>query len=125
MLSANSSKVYELGLRNPFRIGFDDTGKLIISETGWYTWEEINSGGPGANFGWPYFEGGDGGVSDRTVQYPQVLPNSAAFYAAVANGSIVVTAPFIALNHLESLAGLPVERGGRRLGVSDGRELSG
>jgi glucose/arabinose dehydrogenase len=104
-LSANSSKVYQLGLRNPFRIAFDDEGRLIMSETGWNTYEELNTGGPGANFGWPYFEGGDGGVSIKTLQYPSVLPNASAFYAAVDNGTIVITAPFRAINHQDSAPG--------------------
>ena len=61
-LNANHSKVYQLGLRNPFSIGFAPDGRLLISNTGWNSWEEIESGHAGANFGWPYFEGGDNGV---------------------------------------------------------------
>ncbi|WP_081614422.1 lectin-like domain-containing protein [Novipirellula maiorica] len=58
---ANRSKVYQLGLRNPFRIAVDDaTGRLFIGDVGWTTWEEINTGDPGTNFGWPYYEGGQG-----------------------------------------------------------------
>ena len=64
-LSANHSKVYQLGLRNPFSIGFAQDGRLFISNTGWFSWEEIESGYAGANFGWPYFEGGDNGVFYR------------------------------------------------------------
>ena len=61
-LSANHSKVYQSGLRNPFSIGFAQDGRLFISNTGWGSWEEIESGHAGANFGWPYYEGGDNGV---------------------------------------------------------------
>ena len=58
---ANRSKVYQLGLRNPFRIAVDDvTGRLFIGDVGWTAWEEINTGDPGTNFGWPYYEGGQG-----------------------------------------------------------------
>ena len=58
---ANSAKVYQLGLRNPFRISVDDaTGQLYVGDVGWATWEEINAAGPGANFGWPFYEGGNG-----------------------------------------------------------------
>ncbi len=98
-LDANASKVWQMGLRNPYTMAFSQDGKLMISETGWYSWEEINSGGKGANFGWPYFEGGDTGEMVRTPEY-QNLPSAAAFYAAVANGSIVVTAPFRAFSHV-------------------------
>jgi glucose/arabinose dehydrogenase len=65
-LDLNSAKVYQIGLRNPFTMGFDPDGRLFITETGWNTFEEINTGGAGANFGWPWFEGGDSGLSART-----------------------------------------------------------
>ena len=68
-LSTNSAKVYQLGLRNPFSMGFTDDGRLFISNTGWFSWEEIESGSGGANFGWPYFEGGDDGVVLPTPGY--------------------------------------------------------
>lgn len=59
---SNRSKVYQLGVRNPFRISFDPpTGALYVGDVGWNTWEEINRGGPGANFGWPCYEGNDAG----------------------------------------------------------------
>ncbi|MEM7553097.1 MAG: PA14 domain-containing protein [Cyanobacteria bacterium P01_A01_bin.84] len=56
---SNRSKVFNLGSRNPFRFTFDDeTGKLFIGDVGWKTWEEVNSGEPGSNYGWPFYEGG-------------------------------------------------------------------
>ena len=97
-LDDNSSKVYQLGLRNPFSMGFDQDGHLIITNTGWYSWEEIESGPPGANFGWPYYEGGDNGVLLRAPGY-QDLPGAAAFFAAVASGAITVTPAFRAFAH--------------------------
>jgi len=57
----NRSKVYQLGLRNPFRFSFDKpTGQLFVGDVGWGAWEEVNRAGPGANFGWPCYEGGNG-----------------------------------------------------------------
>ncbi len=57
-LNANRAKVYALGLRNPFRFTFaPSTGELVVGEVGNSTWEEINRGAPGANFGWPCYEG--------------------------------------------------------------------
>ena len=64
-LDSDRAKVYQLGLRNPFSVTFAPDGRLFIADTGWNSWEEIDSGGPGANFGWPFFEGDDGGVSAR------------------------------------------------------------
>lgn len=91
---ANRSKVYQLGLRNPFRIAVDsETGQLYIGDVGWTRWEEINSAGPGANFGWPYYEGGSGN-SVRTPGY-DALPEAIAFY----NSGQSVTASQYALNH--------------------------
>ena len=92
---SNRSKVYQLGLRNPFRMEIDPvTGQIYIGDVGWSTWEEINTGGPGANFGWPYYEGGNGVSSQQTGGY-QDLPEAQAFYAS---GTPVVPS-LVALNH--------------------------
>ena len=56
--ASNRSKVYALGVRNPFRFTFEPgTGRLVVGDVGAERWEEINAGGPGANFGWPCLEG--------------------------------------------------------------------
>lgn len=64
-----ASKVWALGLRNPFRMVRDvntgssdeslgEPGTLIIGDVGRYFYEEINyCEGPANNFGWPSFEG--------------------------------------------------------------------
>lgn len=57
-VTSNRSKVYALGLRNPFRFTLHPaTGDLFIGEVGNNAWEEINRGRVGANFGWPCYEG--------------------------------------------------------------------
>jgi len=57
-LTANRAKVWAMGLRNPFRFTFHPTtGALWVGEVGNNTWEELNVGTAGANFGWPCFEG--------------------------------------------------------------------
>ncbi len=77
--NANRSKVYQYGLRNPFRLTVDPaTGALYIGDVGWTRWEEVNTGAAGANFGWPYFEGGNG-TPVRTPSYEN-LPEAQAFY---------------------------------------------
>ncbi len=45
------------GLRNPFTFGFNPGGTLIINDVGQSTWEEVNLGVPGADYGWPSTEG--------------------------------------------------------------------
>lgn len=107
-LSSNAAKVYQLGLRNPFSMAFDTNGNLLITETGWESYEEINSGGPGANFGWPYYEGGDNGVLVPAPGYSQ-FPDAAAFYADVAAGNITITAPVRAFSHDSSAPGYQVQ----------------
>ena len=114
-LSANRSKVYQLGLRNPFSMGFAQDGRLFISNTGWYSWEEIESGHAGANFGWPYFEGGDNGVLLKAPGYQNLpsdparnLPSAAEFYSAVESGAITITPAYRAFAHDENEPGFQV-----------------
>lgn len=50
--------IWALGLRNPFAFTFQPgTGRMFINDVGWNTWEEINQGVAGANYGWPNAEG--------------------------------------------------------------------
>jgi uncharacterized repeat protein (TIGR03803 family) len=50
--------IWALGLRNPFSFAFQPgTGRMLINDVGEDTWEEINEGLPGANYGWPNAEG--------------------------------------------------------------------
>ena len=50
--------IWALGLRNPFTFAFQPgTGSMFINDVGQNTWEEINDGIAGANYGWPDTEG--------------------------------------------------------------------
>jgi glucose/arabinose dehydrogenase len=50
--------IWALGLRNPFSFAIQpNTGKVFINDVGEQTWEEINRGAAGANYGWPRYEG--------------------------------------------------------------------
>ncbi|HWM31860.1 MAG TPA: PQQ-dependent sugar dehydrogenase [Methyloceanibacter sp.] len=56
--TAGADEIYALGLRNPFRDSFDRAlGTFFIADVGQKTWEEINLGQNGANYGWKVFEG--------------------------------------------------------------------
>jgi glucose/arabinose dehydrogenase len=53
--------IWAKGLRNPFTFGFQPgTGRMLINDVGENTWEEINDGAAGANYGWPNQEGTGG-----------------------------------------------------------------
>ncbi len=91
---ANRSKVYQYGLRNPFRFSVHpNSGQVYIGDVGWSKWEELNAGAPGANFGWPYYEGGNG-TNIKTTSY-QDLASAQAFYAS----GQPATPAMLALNH--------------------------
>jgi glucose/arabinose dehydrogenase len=53
-------EIYALGLRNPYRIAHDPNSRRVrffINDVGQGTWEEIDRGIAGANYGWPTREG--------------------------------------------------------------------
>ena len=92
--NSNRSKVYQYGLRNAFRFNVDpQTGVVYIGDVGWGTWEEVNVGAPGANFGWPYYEGGDG--TNLPAPGYEFLPEAQAFFASGGEA----TPAILALNH--------------------------
>lgn len=50
--------IWAIGLRNPFSLSFSPiTGQMLINDVGEHTYEEINVGVAGANYGWPKTEG--------------------------------------------------------------------
>lgn len=51
-------EIWALGLRNPFTFAFQlGTTRMFINDVGQNTWEEINDGIAGSNYGWPTTEG--------------------------------------------------------------------
>src|SRR5215211_3704202 len=56
--SSNNRAIWALGLRNPFKFAIKPgTSTIFINDVGEDTWEEINQGAAGANYGWPIYEG--------------------------------------------------------------------
>ena len=73
--NSNQSKVFDYGVRNSYRFSFDPVTNLpVLGDVGWSSWEEINTGPAGSNFGWPYLEG-----PGPTGSYKD-LPQAMAFY---------------------------------------------
>jgi len=69
-LTATRSRVWAYGVRNDFRFNFrPGTNTIFSGDVGWYTTEEIDAFGAGANLGWPCWEGLDwnGNTADPTT----------------------------------------------------------
>src|SRR5204863_5085214 len=67
--------IWALGLRNPFTFAVQPgTGRIFINDVGQNTFEEINDGIAGSNYGWPNSEGlrqpGDTATSIGTYRDP-------------------------------------------------------
>ena len=71
--TGNNRAIWARGLRNPFKIAVRrGTGTLFINDVGGASWEEINHGTAGANYGWPVHEGvaNDPPYADPIFAYP-------------------------------------------------------
>jgi glucose/arabinose dehydrogenase len=58
--TATCTEIYDYGLRNPFRFAFDpntSATRFFINDVGQNTWEEVDRGGSGLNYGWDLREG--------------------------------------------------------------------
>jgi glucose/arabinose dehydrogenase len=56
--SGKNRAIWAMGLRNPFKFAIKPgTSTLFINDVGQNTWEEVNRGVAGANYGWPIHEG--------------------------------------------------------------------
>ncbi|MGI0005548.1 MAG: PQQ-dependent sugar dehydrogenase, partial [Nitrososphaera sp.] len=82
-------EIWALGLRNPFTFAFSSTGVMHINDVGQDSWEEVNVGKAGANYGWPACEGTCSNSNFVNPIYTYAHPSSsgrsiagAAFYEA-------------------------------------------
>lgn len=56
--TGDNRAIWALGVRNPFTFSFQEgTGRMFVNDVGENTWEEINDGIAGSNYGWPNCEG--------------------------------------------------------------------
>jgi glucose/arabinose dehydrogenase/fibronectin type 3 domain-containing protein len=82
------SKVWLYGVRNPFRFSVQPVhGDIWFGDVGWNSWEEVNQGERGANYGWPCYEGTGAVSAYAGYTVCQNLPASS------------VTAPYHTYNH--------------------------
>jgi len=84
---ANRS-IWALGLRNPFTFAFQPgTGRLFINDVGQNTWEEINDGIAGSNYGWPTFEGVSSAAGFRSPLFAYAHGDGPTTGCAIAGGA--------------------------------------
>ena len=82
--TGDNRSIWALGLRNPFTFAFQPgTGRLFINDVGQATWEEINDGLAGANYGWPATEGP---TTDPRFRAPVYAYSSASGAACAITG---------------------------------------
>jgi glucose/arabinose dehydrogenase len=122
--ASHRSRVWSYGLRNPFRIArrpgtgspdptTGDPGTLYIGEVGWNTWEEVDVARiPGANFGWPCFEGP---APDSSYQAASPAHHGCGTLGTAENPAPAI-GPIAAFHHLQASLSLPPGTRGRVVG---------
>src|ERR1044072_9209630 len=95
--TGNNRAIWALGLRNPFTFAFQPgTGRLFINDVGQNTWEEINDGIAGSNYGWPSTEGPTSNPNFRSPLFSYGHGSSSTTGCAIVGGGFYnpVTAQF-------------------------------
>ena len=83
--SGKNRAIWALGLRNPFTFAFHPAGTpMFINDVGQNTWEEINEGVAGANYGWPTTEGM---TTDPRFRTPRHAYNHSGGACAITGGT--------------------------------------
>jgi glucose/arabinose dehydrogenase len=68
--SGQNQAIWALGLRNPFTFTFQPSStRMFINDVGQNTWEEIDDGIAGSNYGWPDTEGSTSDPRFRSPLY--------------------------------------------------------
>ncbi|MEM7307985.1 MAG: PQQ-dependent sugar dehydrogenase [Planctomycetota bacterium] len=134
-LGSNPSRVWALGLRNPFRmLVFPGTGAsdvalgqpnvLGIGDVGWETWEEFDICQGAENFGWPCYE-----ALVPEPAYQAFQPSSAAFPTCATPLHGNLTDPIVAWHQFAATtyepAGTYVDEQGNPLPGFSGRSAIG
>jgi len=84
----NNRSIWAFGLRNPFTFAFQPgTGRMFINDVGEVTWEEINDGIAGSNYGWNLSEGPTSNQAFRAPLFAYQHGFSATAGCAIAGGA--------------------------------------
>jgi len=81
-----SQEIWAYGLRNPFTFQFSSNGTMHIADVGLASWEEINVGLAGANYGWATCEG--------ACSTPPLVDPLYAYAPPPSNGASIIGGPF-------------------------------
>ncbi|HEX7294296.1 MAG TPA: PQQ-dependent sugar dehydrogenase [Pyrinomonadaceae bacterium] len=86
--SGKNRAIWALGLRNPFTFAFQPgTTRMFINDVGQNTWEEINDGIAGSNYGWALTEGPTSDARFRSPLFAYAHGVSATTGCAIAGGT--------------------------------------
>lgn len=86
--TGNNRSIWALGLRNPFTFAFQPgTTRVFINDVGQTTFEEINDGIAGSNYGWPIEEGPSANPNFRPPLFAYGHGFSATTGCAIAGGA--------------------------------------
>lgn len=104
MTTGANQAIWALGLRNPFTFNFQlSTGRMFLNDVGEGTWEEINDGIAGSNYGWPTTEGPTSNPAFRGPLYAYRHSNWLVTGFAIVGGAFynppVVTFPSSYVGH--------------------------
>jgi len=83
-----NKSIWSLGLRNPFTFAFQqNTSRMFINDVGQSTWEEINDGIAGSNYGWPTTEGVTSDPAFRSPLFAYGHGSTSTTGCAIAGGA--------------------------------------
>jgi glucose/arabinose dehydrogenase len=92
--SGANQSIWALGLRNPFTFSMDPvSGRMFIDDVGENSWEEINDGIAGSNYGWPTTEGSTTDVRFRSPIYAYPHTGGAITGCAITGGAVYNPGP--------------------------------
>ena len=93
--SGVNRSIWALGLRNPFTFAVNPlSGALFINDVGQNTWEEINLGTAGANYGWPATEGSTSNPEYQSPLYAYPHPDGCAISGGAFHNLLTPQFPF-------------------------------
>jgi glucose/arabinose dehydrogenase len=93
--SGANRAIWALGLRNPFTFAFQPlSGTLFINDVGASSWEEINLGVAGSNYGWPTTEGMTSNPDFRSPLYAYARSQGCAIAGGAFHNPLTPQFPF-------------------------------